>query len=117
MGEAFVIDRATADDGRCILTLSGRLDAGQAALLKNTLRQIVDGGSLRLVVDLAGVPFIDSAGLSALVYGLKMARRGGGDLVLIGVQPQTLTVLSLTMLDKVFPIHTTREAALASFRA
>jgi anti-sigma B factor antagonist len=114
MSEAFAIRHETTDGERVVLLLSGRLDAAHAESLKNTLKQIIGGGSVPVVVDLADVPFIDSAGLSALVFGLKLARRAGGDLMLAGVQPQTLTVLSLTMLDKVFTICPNREAALAS---
>jgi anti-sigma B factor antagonist len=114
MSEALAIRRETTDGGRAVLLLSGCLNAAHAELLKDTLKQIIDGGSAHVVVDLADVPFIDSAGLSALVFGLKLARRAGGDLMLAGVQPQTLTVLSLTMLDKVFTICPNREAALAS---
>jgi anti-sigma B factor antagonist len=114
VSEALAIRHETTDGGHTVLFLNGRLDAAHAESLKNMLKQIIDGGSMPVVVDLADVPFIDSAGLSALVFGLKLARRAGGDLMLAGVQPQTLTVLSLTMLDKVFTIYPTQEAALAS---
>jgi anti-sigma B factor antagonist len=114
MSEALAIRHETTDGGHVVLLLSGRLDAAHAESLKCALKRIIDSGSVYVVVDLADVPFIDSAGLSALVFGLKLARRAGGDVMLAGVQPQTLTVLSLTMLDKVFTVYATQEAALAS---
>jgi len=72
------------------------------------------GGATDLIVDLAEVPFIDSAGLATLVSALKLVRRVGGSVLLVGVQPQARTVFCLTMLDQVVTIHPTIEAALAS---
>ena len=103
---------------RCAsVTLAGRLDAGNAQMIKETLMQLINGGAIHVVVDLAQVPFIDSAGLAALVSALKATRRVGGSVLLSGVQPQARTVFSLTMLDQVFAIHPNLEAALASLAA
>jgi anti-sigma B factor antagonist len=96
------------------VALDGRLDANNAQTLKESLEQLIDGGTTYLVVDLGGVPFIDSAGLAALVSALKATRRVGGNVLLSGVQPQARTVFSLTMLDQVFAIHPNVEAALDS---
>lgn len=103
---------------RCAsVVLGGRLDARNAQTVKETLKQLIDGGTTYLVVDLAQVPFIDSAGLAALVSALKSTRRVGGSVLLSGVQPQARTVFSLTMLDQVFAIYPSVEAALASLEA
>lgn len=99
------------------LVLVGRLDASNAQTLKESLEQLIDGGVTHLVVDLTQVPFIDSAGLAALVSALKATRRVGGHVMLSGVQPQARTVFSLTMLDQVFAIHPSIEAALDSLEA
>jgi anti-sigma B factor antagonist len=99
------------------VVLAGRLDARNAQTIKETLKQLIDGGIVYLVVDLAQVPFIDSAGLAALVSALKSTRRVGGNVLLSGIQPQARTVLSLTMLDQVFTIHPSVEAAVNSLGA
>ena len=99
------------------IALAGRLDASNARTLKESLEQLIDGGTIQLVVDLTQVPFIDSAGLAALVSTLKATRRVGGNVLLSGVQPQARTVFSLTMLDQVFAIHPSIEAALVSLEA
>ncbi len=99
------------------VALAGRLDASNAQTLKESLGQLIDGGTTQLVVDLNQVPFIDSAGLAALVSTLKATRRVGGNVLLSGVQPQARTVFSLTMLDQVFAIHPDVEAALDSLEA
>ena len=98
-------------------TLVGRFDARNAQTVKETFKQLIDEGTTCLIIDLAQVPFIDSAGLTALVSALKLARRNGGNVLLVGIQPQARTVLSLTMLDQVFTIHPSIEAALSSLSA
>ena len=103
---------------RCAaVTLTGRLDASNAQTLKESLDLLIDAGITYLVVDLEQVPFIDSAGLAALVSALKATRRVEGNVLLSGVQPQARTVFSLTMLDQVFAIHPNVEAALDSLEA
>jgi len=96
------------------VVLAGRFDARNAQTVKETFKQLIDEGTTCLIVDLAEVPFIDSAGLTALVSALKLIRRGGGSLLLSGIQPQARTVLSLTMLDQVFTIYPNIEAAVNS---
>ena len=96
------------------VTVTGRLDA---EMMKETLMELIDGGAIHLIVDLADVPFIDSAGLAALVSALKATRRLGGNVVLSGVQPQARTVFSLTMLDQVFTIYPSLEDAVDSLEA
>lgn len=105
------------NEGCATVALVGRLDASNAQTLKESLEQLINGGVTHLVVDLSQVPFIDSAGLAALVSALKATRRVGGYVMLSGVQPQARTVFSLTMLDQVFAIHPSIEAALDSLEA
>jgi len=72
-----------------------------------------EGGSVAL--DLAGIEFMDSSGLSAMVAMLKKARIGGG-LVLLGIRPAVREILALTRLDTVFPVCESFEAASAQLR-
>ena len=118
MNEAGItIDTERVNERCSSVVLAGRLDARNAQTLKETLNQIIEGGVTQLVVDLAQVPFIDSAGLAALVSALKSSRRAGGNVMLSGIQPQARTVFSLTMLDRVFNIYTSIEAALDDLEA
>ena len=94
-----------------LVRLNGRLDAVTSAEVKTTLKTQIEAGQLQIIVDLQGVPFIDSSGLAALVSGLRLAREKGGKIVLSGVQAQAYTVFRLTMLDRVFSIYPTPEDA------
>lgn len=80
---------------------TGRLNMVAAPRLREQLRDLVENGSHRLVVDLSTTEFIDSSGLGALVSGLKAARQAGGDLRIARPTPTVLNVFKLTNLDRV----------------
>ena len=84
------------------LILEGHLDAPTAPGLKTQIKRPVEDGYTQLVIDLTGVPFIDSSGLAALVSGLEAAREVGGTLKLVGLGKQARTAFELTRLDRVF---------------
>jgi anti-sigma B factor antagonist len=108
------IRRESLSGQRAVLALEGRLDALTALELKEEIRGRVDAGQAQLIVDLSGVPFIDSSGLAALVSGLKATRQAGGALKLVGLNEQARTVLRLTKLDRIFALYPDRAAAEAA---
>lgn len=101
--------------GAAVLRPEGRLDLGCAAELKECVADAVDNRSVRLVVDLAAVPFVDSSGLGALISGLKTARLAGGDLRIARPNEQACVVLRLTALERVLRPYASVEEALADF--
>ena len=108
-----VIERQ--DKGECaVLALRGELDVNGGPRLRDALVEAIGDGGRRIVVDLEGIDFIDSAGLGVLVGGLKRARTRGGELVLVATGVTVCKVLEITGLTRVFDIHTTREAALGA---
>ncbi|MDM7489498.1 MULTISPECIES: STAS domain-containing protein [Rhodococcus] len=94
-----------------VIRPEGRLNMVAAPRLREQLHGLVDGGSARLVVDLAATEFVDSSGLGALVSGLKAARQAGGDLRLAAPTAQVRSVLSLTSLDRVLRAYDSAEDA------
>ncbi|CAN5401442.1 anti-sigma factor antagonist BldG [soil metagenome] len=95
------IDVTEPRTGASVLTLEGRLNMVSAPQLKTAITEAVEAGRTHVVVDLAGVGFMDSSGLGVLIAGLKRARQDGGDLRITGVTQQVATVLQLTNLDRV----------------
>lgn len=71
----------------------------------------------QVIVDLAGLKFIDSSGVAALARGRKQARHAGGDLLLAAPRYQVLRVLTLTRLIDVLPVHASVEEAARSAAA
>ena len=100
-------------DGKAVVHLVGRLDMLSAGAAKEQLASAVAQGYRHLVVDLDGVPFMDSSGLGALIGGLKATRLAGGDLRVARPTEQTAMILELTNLNRILGSYETIEAALA----
>jgi anti-anti-sigma factor len=95
-----------------VVRLEGRLDALAAEETRARLEALVADRPVRLHVDMAEVPFVDSSGLGALVAVLKAARRSGGELALVAPQAQARKLLTLTTLSRVLPIVDSIDTAL-----
>lgn len=96
-----------------VISVSGEIDVYTAPSLRERLNELVAAGHYDLVVDMAGVEFLDSTGLGVLVGGLKRVRSHGGTLRLVCAQEKILKVFRITGLTKVFPIHATLDEALS----
>ena len=106
--------KVEARPGRgAVLAVNGRVNALNVAALKARIKALVEEGRTEIVCDLSEVSFLDSSGLSALVSGLKTTRERGGYLRLAGLTRQVASIFQLTMLDRVFELFPTVEAALA----
>ena len=87
----------------------------EAEDFKKTLVGDIESGKKRLVVDLTDCEFIDSTFLGALVVSLKKITALGGDLKLVGFQPNVRSMFELTRMYRVFESFETKEEAVASF--
>ncbi len=103
-------------DGILVLELSGRLVAGGPAnVLREALDEQISRGRKQMVMNLAGVDFIDSTGLGALVICFTTLRRAGGALKLIGLNRRNIELLVLTKLSTVFEVFQDEQDAVNSF--
>lgn len=98
-----------------ILELSGRFDAYVAPRVAEWLEGPTTTAPARVVVNLSGVPFMDSTALGALVRGMKRSRQHAGDMYICGLQRPVRVVFELTQLDKVFKVFETEEEAVRAF--
>ena len=97
---------------RLVMSPMERLVAGGAAeAFERQVQQLFRGGYRHLVVDLSGVPAIDSAGIRALVRGHTTAQRVGGSLRVAAARPDARRVLELAHLASVFDTYETVDAA------
>lgn len=95
-----------------------RIDAMSAPDLRKQLQTYLDEGVSHFVIDLATVPFLDSAGMAVLVSVLKRARMAGGDVKLVWPQLEAARrILHLTKFDRVFSMAEGAEQARQSFLA
>ncbi len=89
-----------------------QLEGEQSRLFKDRIREVIDGRSGRIIVDLEKVDFIDSSGLGALISALKVLRSNGGDLVLSSMSAQVRTVFEITRLLRVFEVYQDPDSAM-----
>ena len=90
-----------------------RLDASVAPAFKQAVIALIESGERQFVLNLAGVEFLDSSGLGALVSILK-ALGGNGAMAVCCAQGAVLALFKLTRMDKVFTLFATRTEAIAS---
>jgi len=103
-------------DAHLVVTLLGEFDVVDAAAVTAALMAAADREP-RIVVDLAGLEFIDVSGMAALVRARKHARAAGGDLLLAAPRPRLLRLLSIPSLAYDFSVHASvEEAAVSGFR-
>lgn len=100
-------------DGAAVVEVAGSVDAVTAPRLTEALQAAVAGGEPRVVVDLAGVHYVSSAGIRAILAGVKAARSAGGNLAVAAPQPQVREVFDLAGLTTIVAFHDDAAAAIA----
>ena len=89
------------EGARTVISVTGEIDVYTAPTLRERLNDLVAQGEYDLVVDMAGVEFLDSTGLGVLVGGLKRTRSHQGTLRLVCDQEKIIKVFRITGLTKV----------------
>ena len=110
--EMVSVELCTRDGGdQVVVALRGELDVTDAAEVAASLAAVA-AGKRDIILDLAGLEYIDSSGLAALVRARQRALHAGSDLLLAAPQQQVLRMLALTRLIDFFPVRAcTGEAA------
>ena len=102
--------------GVTVVNLSGRLTLGDAsANLRQSLKDLLDGGKKKIVLNLGEVGYIDSSGLGELVSSFTTVRNSGGELKLANLTQKVNDLLTVTKLYTVFEVHNDEQAAISSF--
>ena len=104
-------------DGIDVVNVSGEIHVSTAPRFRHALDEVIARGDGKLVLDLSGVEFIDSTGLSVLLNGLRLVTQRGGSMMLVCRNPTVLRLFQITSLDSTFEIHDDRAAALAGLIA
>ena len=104
------------EGGVMIVDASGRLTLGEStSALRNKIRELVDGGSRRIVLNLADVTYIDSSGIGELVAAYTTVATAGGELKLLNLAKRVHELLYITKLYTVFESFEDEASAIASF--
>ena len=103
--------------GITLVDLSGRISLGDgSALLRKTLRDLLEEKRTRIVLNLGDVDYIDSSGIGELVSGFTTVTNHGGQLKLLGLSKRVKDLLQITKLYTVFDVFNDEATAMRSFQ-
>ncbi len=106
-----------ANGGVMILDLKGKLTIGEGdELLKDKVNSLIQQGHQKLLLNLEGVPYVDSAGLGEIVRTYTTVSRQGGKLKLLNLTKRIEDLLAITKLLTVFETFESEQEAVKSFQ-
>jgi anti-sigma B factor antagonist len=107
---------ASGHGGDAVVALSGELDVVDAPVVASHLIAAVAAFGPSIIVDLAGLEFIDCRGLGVLLRVLKWTRESGGDMYLVGTRPPVRRVFEMAGLAGAFSTYPSVEQAVTGAR-
>ena len=111
------IDERTIGDV-LVLDIKGRITLGEGdELLKDKVNSLLNQGNKKIVLNLAEVPYVDSAGLGEIVRTYTTVSRQGGNLKLLNLTKRITDLLAITKLLTVFEVYESETDAVQSFSA
>ena len=109
---AFAVETKDVSDGVTVVEVHGQADLHTASDLRTAMAEAIDRGAVSLVVDLSEATFIDSMTLGVLLGAVKRLRPVGGGVSVVCTDPHIRRVFEITLLDRVFTLHSDRAAAV-----
>ncbi len=99
-----------------VIDLKGDITIGEgASALSSVIKSLMEQGKFKILLNLAGVRYVDSVGLGNLITGYTRLRKEGGELKLLNVTENVLDILVITKLVTVFEVFDDEAAAINSF--
>jgi anti-sigma B factor antagonist len=99
-----------------IVDLRGNLELGKASLtLRHTIRELIESGRTKIILNFLQVDSIDSAGVGELAGAYVPVKSKGGALKFLNPTQKVHGMLQITKLDKVYEVYTDEQAAIQSF--
>ena len=100
-----------------ILDLTGEVRIGEGSIsLRDAIRNLADTGKKKLLLNLAGVKYMDSSGIGELIANYTTVKRQGGQLKLLNLTDRIQNLLVITKLLTVFDAYDNEAEALKSFQ-
>ena len=100
-----------------MVDLSGRIALGEgSALLRKTIRDLLESGKTKIILNLGDINYIDSSGIGELVSGFTAVRNREGELKLLNLTRKVKDLLQITKLFTVFDVYTDEREAVDSFK-
>jgi len=105
------------DQGLDVLAIEGEIDLARSPELRALLHAYAKKKSPVLVIDFAGVEYVDSSGLATLIEYVRLAQPFGGKFALVQVSARVKTIFDLVRLTEFFPIFPSLAEARAALLA
>lgn len=100
-----------------VVDFSGKITLGEgSSVLRNTIRDLLDRGHRKILLNLADVDYIDSSGIGELVSAYTAVRNASGEMKLLQLTRRVHDILQITRLFTVFDVQSDEDSALRSFR-
>jgi anti-anti-sigma factor len=100
--------------GSClVVSPNGRLDSATSSQLDRYMSAVIDRGDVDIVVDMTGLEYISSTGLSVFLSSAKKIRRNDGRMALSGLNSRIRLAFEMSGFLRLFPVYPNVEAALA----
>jgi anti-sigma B factor antagonist len=115
MAELNINERQAGDV--TVLDMSGKITIGEGSVaLRTAIRRLLEEGKKRILLNLAGVGYIDSSGIGELVSSYTAINKEGGQLKLLNLTQKIQDLLTITKLLTVFDVYDNEAGALNSFQ-
>ena len=99
-----------------IVDFSGKITLGEgSSLLRRTIRELIDSGHRKILLNLYDVDYIDSSGIGELVSGFTTVRGVSGEMKLLNLTKRVKDLLQITRLYTVFDVRMDEDDAIRSF--
>jgi anti-anti-sigma factor len=95
-----------------IITINGRLDAATAPAADKAIKNILEGGCLRMLFDFSKLDYLGSGGLRVILGAIKESRRKGGQIVLCSLPALVSGIFEVSGFNSVVPITDTVESGI-----
>lgn len=100
-----------------ILDLSGKITIGEGSVaLRGAIRRLLEENKKKILLNLAGVSYVDSSGIGELVSSFTSVNKEGGQLKLLKLTQKIQDLLAITKLLTVFDVYDDEESALNSYK-
>ena len=100
-----------------VLDMSGKITIGEGSVaLRMAIRRLLEESKKRILLNLAGVNYIDSSGIGELVSSYTAINKEGGQLKLLNLTQKLQDLLTITKLLTVFDVYESESEALESFK-
>ena len=110
--------KKSPQDKIMVLELSGKIMGGpDFDKFKGEITELVEGGYKDVILDLSGVPWINSTGLGILITGYHSIKAAEGTMKICNVKERVLSIFYISQLENIFDVYETRGEALKAASA